>query len=218
MPTIMQDDVLKQYYDILKRKFFYRFFKRLFDIFASLILLIVLMLPSIIIGLSVVFTSKGGPFFCQKRVGRYGKAFYIIKFRTMIKNSEGSRHITHNNDSRITSIGKILRKTHIDEFPQLLNVFVGHMSFVGTRPEVVQFVDQYKKEWLATLLQRPGITSTASILFSNEATELNEVNADELYLTKILPQKMTYNLFDLKKSSLIAELRIMFYTVFKKRS
>ena len=136
MPDYLRTNFVRPYYNILKKKWFFRFFKRLFDIFASVILMLILFIPSFIIGLLIVCTSRGGPFFCQERVGRYGKPFRILKFRTMKKNSEGDKQITSMNDSRITKIGTFLRKSHMDEFPQLLNVFVGQMSFVGTRPEV----------------------------------------------------------------------------------
>ena len=214
LPDFLKTKEVKPYYDLLKRKWFYRFIKRTFDIFASLFLMVVLFIPSVIIGIVICCDSKGGPFFLQQRVGRYGKPFKIIKFRTMRANSEGNQHITHKNDDRITKVGKFLRKTHMDEFPQLLNVFVGQMSFVGTRPEVKQFVDQYKNEWYATLLMRPGITSSASIEYDDEAKEIKITNASETYLSFVLPKKMTKNMIDLKKSSFFYEVGIMFKTVF----
>ena len=209
-----RNEEVKPYYDILKRKWFFRFLKRSFDIFASFILLILLFLPSLIIGIIICCDSKGGPFFLQERVGRYGKPFKIVKFRTMKKNSEGDQHITHKNDSRITKVGKFLRKTHLDEFPQLLNVIVGQMSFVGTRPEVKQFVDQYQDEWYATLLMRPGITSTASYTYDDEAKDLAEGDADKLYLSVVLPKKMECNLLDIKKATILRDVAIMWRTLF----
>jgi len=214
LPEYIRTEEVKPYYDSFKRKWFFRFLKRTFDIFASFVLLILLFIPSLIIGLIIVCTSKGGPFFLQQRVGRYGKTFKIVKFRTMRMNSEGDQHITHQNDSRITSVGKFLRKTHVDEFPQLLNVIIGQMSFVGTRPEVQQFVDQYQKEWYATLLMRPGITSTASYSYDDEAKDLTEGSANELYLTIVLPKKMKCNLNDIKQISVIHEITILFKTIF----
>ena len=132
----------------------------------------------------------------------------------MRANSEGNEHITHKDDERITKVGKFLRKTHLDEFPQLLNVLVGQMSFVGTRPEVKQFVDQYQDEWYATLLMRPGITSLASISYDDEAKDLEKGNADELYVSIVLPKKMECNLKDLKKSNFFYEIGIMWRTMF----
>lgn len=210
----IKNDAVKPIYDILKRRWFYRFIKRAFDLFASLFLFILLFLPSVIIGIIIVCDSRGGMFFCQTRVGRYGKAFKIVKFRTMRKDSEGNQHITHKNDDRITKVGKFLRKTHLDEFPQLLNVIAGQMSFIGTRPEVQQFVDQYQDEWYATLLMRPGITSTASYSCDDEAKVLEEGNADEIYLNKVLPTKMAMNIEDIKKMSAGRDIKILWKTVF----
>ena len=214
LPSFLKKEDVKPYYDHLKKKWFYRFLKRSFDIIMSFFLLGFLLLPSIIIGLVISLTSKGGPFFLQTRVGRYGKPFKIFKFRTMKKDSEGNQHITHKNDQRITKVGKFLRKTHLDEFPQLLNVFVGQMSFVGTRPEVKNFVDLYLDEYYATLLMRPGITSTASYSYDDEAKILEEGNADELYVNKVLPMKMSANLEDIAKIGIRRDLKIMWKTVF----
>ena len=214
LPSPINNDAVKPIYDLLKRRWFYRFIKRAFDLFASLFLLILLFLPSLIIGIIIVCDSRGGMFFCQTRVGRYGKAFKIIKFRTMRKDSEGNQHITHKNDNRITKVGKFLRKTHLDEFPQLLNVIAGQMSFIGTRPEVQQFVDQYQDEWYSTLLMRPGITSTASYSCDDEAKVLEEGNADEIYLSKVLPVKMAMNVEDIKKMSAGRDIKILWKTMF----
>ena len=217
LPNQFKTELVKPYYYLLKQKWFYRIIKRAFDILASFILLLLLLFPCLIVGFLICFGSKGGPFFLQKRIGRYGKPFYIVKFRTMYVNTEGDKHITSKNDNRITKIGKFLRKTHIDEFPQLLNVLIGQMSFVGTRPEVPQFVDLYRDEWNATLLMRPGITSTASISFDEEANKLGDDNVDDAYVKKILPEKMNYNLVDLKQCSFFKEIGTMLKTVFRKK-
>ena len=214
IPSPINNEAVKPIYNLLKRRWFYRFIKRAFDLFASLFLLLLLFIPSLIIGIIIVCDSRGGMFFCQTRVGRYGKQFKIVKFRTMRKNSEGDQHITHKNDNRITKVGKFLRKTHLDEFPQLLNVIAGQMSFIGTRPEVQQFVDQYQDEWYATLLMRPGITSTASYSCDDEAKVLEEGNADEIYLNKVLPMKMSMNVEDIKKMSAGRDIKILWKTVF----
>lgn len=214
IPKYIANTEVRPYYDILKKKWFYRFIKRSFDIFASFLLLLILFLPSLIIGIIICCDSKGGPFFLQERVGRYGKTFKIVKFRTMRKDSEGDQHITHKNDSRVTKVGKGLRKSHVDEFPQLLNVIAGQMSFVGTRPEVKQFVSQYQKEWLSTLLMRPGITSTASYSYDDEANDLAEGDADKLYLSIVLPKKMKMNLADIKNANFLLDLKILIRTIF----
>lgn len=210
----INNSLTKPYYDIAKKKILYRFIKRGFDLFASLILLVILFLPSLVIALAIVIDSRGGVFFLQTRVGRYGKPFKIIKFRSMVKNSEGDKQITSNNDSRVTKLGKFLRKTHIDEFPQLLNVIAGQMSFVGTRPEVKKYVDLYKDDWYATLLMRPGITSTASYSCDDEAKFLNDENVHDVYLEKVLPYKMNLNLLDLKSPSVFRDIKILWKTMF----
>lgn len=213
LPSELQNEPAKEYYYILKKKVVYRFLKRSFDIFASLILLILLLLPCIIIGLLIVFDSKGGPLFIQRRVGRYNKEFKILKFRTMRKDSEGGKYITCKNDSRITKIGKFLRVTHLDEIPQLINVLLGQMSFVGTRPEVRKFVDMYSDEMYATLYMRPGITSSASVANQDEAKYMEEGNVDQVYKDIVLPMKMKLNLSDIKISSIWNDLKIMIKTV-----
>lgn len=210
----INNQATKPYYDCIKRKWFYRCVKRGFDFLASLILLAILFVPSVLISLIIVIDSRGGIFFRQTRVGRYGKPFKILKFRTMVKNSEGDRQITSQNDSRITRVGKFLRKTHLDEFPQLLNVIVGQMSFVGTRPEVKKYVDLYEDKWNATLLMRPGITSTASYSCDDEAKFMTSENAHDVYLEKILPFKMNLNLEDIKHLSIFRDIKIMWKTVF----
>lgn len=214
LPEYFRNDEVRPYYDLLKRKWFYRFIKRIFDIFASFILMILLFVPSVIVGLVVTCTSKGGPLFLQVRAGRYGKPFKIIKFRSMTRNSEKNQHITSKDDERITKIGKFIRKTHIDEFPQLLNVFVGQMSFVGPRPEVIPVVITYNKEYFSTLLIRPGITARASIVFNDESNQINKTNAENEYLNVILPKKMTINLNEIRHCSLYNDLNILFKTVF----
>lgn len=214
IPHPINNELVKPYYDILKRKWFYRFVKRTFDLFASFILFFILLLPSLIIGLLIVCTSKGGMFFCQSRIGRYGKPFKIIKFRTMKKNSEGDKHITLKNDDRVTKVGSFLRKVHWDEFPQLINVLLGQMSFIGTRPEVKPYVLLYKDEWNATLLLRPGITSTASYSCDDEAKYIDVFNYKDIYLNKILPFKMKINLDDLRHSSFRRDIKILWKTVF----
>jgi len=216
LPARIANELVKPYYDLIRKKVFYRFLKRLFDIAASMFLILVCFLPCLVISMLIILDSKGGVFFVQKRIGRYGQTFRIIKFRTMKKNSEGDQHVTHKNDSRVTRIGKFLRKTHLDEVPQLLNVLSGQMSFVGTRPEVEQFVNLYADEWFATLLMRPGVTSTASFSFDDEAKDIRPENADKDYLLVVLPKKMKFNLEDLNKMSLFRDISILFKTVFRR--
>ena len=215
LPKYMQNNEVELIYDSLKKKFFYRFIKRLFDFFASLFLFVLLLLPSLLIAIIIPLTSKGSPIFKQERVGRYGKSFIIFKFRTMKIGSEQSGQITSKNDSRVTKFGKFLRKTHIDEFPQLLNVLVGQMSFVGTRPEVPMFLEYYRPIWMATLLMRPGITSTSAIVNTNESEKIAvKENKNEYYVNTLMPQKMEMNINDLRNCGLFYDIKIMWRTVF----
>lgn len=214
IPQPVNNDKVLPYYKVLKKKIIYRFIKRTFDVVASFLLMLFLFLPSFVIGLVIICDSKGGMFFCQTRIGRYGKPFKIIKFRTMKSNSEGKRQITSKNDDRITRVGKVLRKLHWDEFPQLLNVLIGQMSFVGTRPEVEQFVNCYENIFFATLLMRPGITSTASYTYEDEAKEIEAFKEKDVYLERLLPRKMLLNLEDIEKASLFRDIGILWKTVF----
>ena len=169
----------------------------------------------IIIAILIKLTSKGPVFYRQVRVTRYNKDFRIFKFRTMVQDADkkGSL-VTTKNDSRITGIGKFLRKTKLDELPQLINVFLGQMTFVGTRPEVRKYVDKYSNEMLATLLMPAGITSSASIKYKDEASLIeNATDVDDVYINQILPDKMKYNLEDIMKYNFFREIGLIFKTV-----
>jgi lipopolysaccharide/colanic/teichoic acid biosynthesis glycosyltransferase len=216
LPLDMQCSEVQKYYEILKRKRLSLFLKRVFDVFVSLVLLIILAIPMLVISLIICIESKGGAFFRQERVTTYGKVFRIHKFRTMVKNADklGSL-VTVDGDSRITKSGEILRKFRLDEIPQLIDVLQGNMSFVGTRPEVVKYVDLYSNEMKATLLMPAGITSEASIRFKDEAKLLeNAADADETYVSSVLPRKMKYNLNSIENFSFFGDIATMFRTVF----
>lgn len=169
LPEFMKNKKVKEYYDVLKKKKFQLLIKRLFDIFCSLILLVLLLPIFVILAILIKFDSNGPVFYRQKRITKYGKEFGIFKFRTMIINADklGSL-VTINGDPRITRIGKKIRKCRLDELPQLINILIGDMSFVGTRPEVKKYVDCYTDEMIATLLMPAGVTSKASIEYKNE--------------------------------------------------
>ena len=214
-PSYLKNEEVKLFYNVLRKKKFYRLVKRLFDIVASLILIVILFIPSLLVLIIITFTSRGSPIFRQQRIGRYGKVFTILKFRTMKVGSENGQQVTSKNDNRITTFGKFLRKTHIDEFPQLLNVLVGQMSFVGTRPEVPLFLKYYKPAWLATLLTRPGITSTSAVANTNESEKISScTDTNEYYVKELLPKKMEMNLSDLSLCSFGNDFKIMWRTVF----
>lgn len=216
LPENLQIPEVKEYYDVLKKHRFGLIVKRIFDIFASLNLIILLSPAFLIISILIATDSKGGVFYRQVRVTTYGKEFRIFKFRTMVSNADQiGTLVTTEGDSRITKIGSKLRDLRLDELPQLFNILAGDMSFVGTRPEVVKYVNCYSPEMMATLLLPAGVTSEASICYKDEAKLLeNAENADEVYINEILPEKMKYNLQAIKDFSLWSQLKTMFRTVF----
>lgn len=215
LPSQFNNDSVKAYYDILSKRGGSVFLKRTFDIIVSLITLVFLIIPIGVIAVLIKINSPGPVFFKQKRVTTYGREFNIIKFRTMVVNAESiGSMVTTNDDSRITSIGKTLRKFRLDELPQIFNVISGSMSFVGTRPEVSKYVAQYKDEYYATLLLPAGITSLTSILYKDEDKLLaSSENADEVYLNTILPEKMKYNLQYIREFGFFSDIKIMLKTV-----
>lgn len=221
LPEYMQNDEVWPYYELLKKKKVQLILKRIFDILCSLILIIVLSPIILLFSIWIKLDSKGPIFYCQERVTQYGKIFKIIKFRTMVVDADKiGTLVTTKNDSRITKVGQKIRKYRIDEIPQLFNVLKGEMSFVGTRPEVKKYVNQYTKEMYATLLLPAGITSLASIKFKDEDEIINNytsrnMSIDEVYVTKVLPLKMKYNLESLSSFYFFKELGVMINTVIK---
>ena len=216
LPKEMQNDEVRYYYDILKRKSFSLFWKRVFDIIVSLIMLIVLFPFFLILAIAIKIDSRGPVFYRQERVTRYGKKFRIFKFRTMVNNADkkGSL-VTVKGDSRITKVGKFIRKCRLDEVSQLIDVFRGTMSFVGTRPEVSKYVDKYTNEMMATLLLRAGVTSEASINFKDEDEMLDGASdVDKVYVEEVLPKKMEYNLKSIEKFGFWKDIKTMIKTVF----
>lgn len=178
-------------------------------------MLLVLSPAMLLIAAAIKLDSKGPVIFRQVRVTQYGKKFYIWKFRTMVQDAErfGSQ-VTVSGDARLTRVGKVIRDFRIDEFPQLVNVLRGEMSFVGTRPEVVKYVKGYTKEMRATLLLPAGITSRASICYKDEGELLKDaVDVDKAYIREVLPEKMRYNLDDLRHFGYGRELMTMVDTV-----
>ena len=215
LPDDIRTEVVRPYYDALSKHKVGLFFKRIFDIFAALDLIILLGIPMLIIAIMIKCDSKGPVFFRQERVTSYGARFRIHKFRTMVNNADkiGSS-VTVDNDVRITKVGSKLRNHRLDEFPQLFDVLSGDMSFVGTRPEVVKYVDRYSDEMKATLLMPAGITSIASIEYKDEAELLeNAYDADEVYVNEILPAKMAYNLKSVKEFGFFKDIGVLFKTV-----
>ena len=181
------------------------------------IIITILLFPlMLIIGILIKITSKGPIFFKQKRITQYGREFFIIKFRTMRDDINIKSSITCENDPRVTKIGKILRKFRLDEFPQLVNVLLGDMSFVGTRPEVEEYVKFYDDKMLSTLILPAGITSVCSIEFKDEERYLkNSDNISKTYVDCILPKKMIYNIQYMENFSFMYDLKIMLMTFIK---
>jgi len=168
---------------------------RFLDLFFSILGLLVLLPVFILISLILLFDSGGGIFFIQSRVGKDNKDFRMIKFRTMRQHAEQSGSLTvGKGDPRITPVGRILRKTKLDELPQLINVLKGEMSVVGPRPEVRKYVDLYTAEQRKVLSVRPGITDYASIEYFNENELLaGTEDPEKLYIEKIMPEKLELN-------------------------
>lgn len=211
LPDFLRCDEVKPYYDILKRKQTSLVIKRIFDLIAASVMLILLSIPMLIIAIMIKLDSSGPVFYRQERVTQYGRKFRIHKFRTMVADADKiGTAVTVGNDSRITRVGAKIRDYRIDELPQLIDVLVGDMSFVGTRPEAVKYVRKYTKEMRATLLLPAGITSEASIRYKDEAKLLDEADdVDRVYVEQVLPEKMRWNLESVKKFNLINEMLTM---------
>ncbi|MBE0426176.1 MAG: sugar transferase [Nitrospirae bacterium] len=191
--------------------------KRLFDIFFSFSGLLIFSPLFVVVAVLIKIDSKGPVFFKQERIGKNFKSFNIYKFRTMKNNAE--KHgpkITVRGDSRVTGIGRFLRKYKIDELPQLFNVLKGDMSFVGPRPEISEYVQLFKSDYKKLLGIRPGITDPASIKYSNEEAVLySSGNWEEEYKTRILPEKIRLSLNYLKKRNILTDLKIILETVLR---
>ncbi len=215
LPRGLRHPEVKEYLEILQKKQGQLAVKRAFDVCMAFIMLLLLAIPMAVIAVMIAADSPGGVFFRQKRITTYGKVFRIHKFRTMCKDADkkGSA-VTVSGDARVTKIGAFLRKYRLDELPQLIDVLAGDMSFVGTRPEVPEYVKKYTKEMRATLLLPAGITSEASIAYKDEAELLDgAADPDEVYVKQILPAKMEYNLKALREFSLWNDLKTMIRTV-----
>lgn len=215
LPKNMQNDAVRPYYNSLQNKKVSLFCKVVFDRVVAFLMLIGLSPVFIMLAIMIKLDSPGEVFFRQERVTQYGKKFRIHKFRTMVKNAESlGTQVTTKSDMRVTKIGKKLRGCRLDELPQLIDILQGNMSFVGTRPEVTKYVDQYTPEMLATLLLPAGVTSEASIEYKDEERLLSDAeNADETYVDIVLPQKMVWNLRSLTEFSFIGDIKTMFKTV-----
>lgn len=215
LPQNLQNEHIRKHYEQLSKQRFSLFLKRWFDLILAIILLIIFLPLFCLIAIAIKLDSRGPVFFRQTRVTQYGREFKIFKFRTMVQNAEkiGSQ-VTVNADPRITKVGHFLRKHRLDEYPQLLNIISGDMTFVGTRPEVPKYVAAYSDEMQATLLLPAGVTSEASIQYKNEAQILDGVeDIDKTYLEVVLPDKMAINLCSIENYSLKNDLRTLIRTI-----
>ena len=216
LPDFMRIPEVKPYYDVLDHKRGQLLLKRIFDVVAATILFVICAIPMAIIAIWIKLDSNGPVLYRQERVTTYGKHFKIHKFRTMVSNADKiGTAVTVGNDSRITKVGQKLRHVRLDELPQLIDVLQGTMSFVGTRPEAVKYVEKYKPEYNATLLMPAGITSEASIRYKDEDKLLNAADdVDRVYAEEVLPAKMTWNLESVRRFRFLREILTMFRTVF----
>lgn len=217
LPDFMRIPEVRPYWEALNKKRGQLLLKRVFDFVVALILAIILAVPMAVIAILIKIDSDGPVCFRQERITSYGKHFRIHKFRTMVNDADkiGSA-VTVGNDERITRIGSKLRRLRLDELPQLIDVLQGNMSFVGTRPEAVKYVEQYKPEYYATLLMPAGITSECSIRYKDEdklLTDSGIFSVDSLYVSKILPEKMKVNLNSVLKFSFYSDISAAFRTI-----
>lgn len=215
LPEQFRTDAVRPYYEILKKKQGSLIIKRIFDVVVSALMLLVLSPVFLILAIAIKLDSPGPVFYRQVRVTQYGKQFRIFKFRSMVSNADkiGSQ-VTVGNDSRITRMGKLIRKCRLDELCQLIDIFRGTMTFVGTRPEVPKYVAAYTPEMLATLLLPAGVTSLASIMYKDEDELLEGADdVDKTYVEDVLPGKMKYNLQAIESFSFARDIGLMFQTV-----
>ena len=215
LPLEMKTEEVREYYDILAKKKMSLLFKRCFDIFVSFVMLLLLSPIILVLAIAIKIDSKGPVFYRQVRITQYNKEFRIFKFRSMVQNADKGAHVTVSGDSRITRVGRIVRKCRLDEISQLIDVLRGTMTFVGTRPESKKYTSEYTPEMMATLLLPAGVTSLASIFFKDEAVLLEGAeDTDKVYVEKILPEKMYYNLKAIKEFGFWSDIKIMFMTFF----
>ncbi len=206
---------VRPYWEALYKRRGQLLLKRGIDFVMGLILLALLAIPMAVIAILIRSDSDGPVFFRQERVTTYGKRFHIHKFRTMVTNADKiGTAVTVGNDARITKMGGKLRRLRLDELPQVIDVLQGNMSFVGTRPEAVKYVEQYEPIYYATLLMPAGITSEASIRYKDEDKLLSTANdVDRVYLEQVLPEKMELNLESVRQFRFSRDFLTMIKTV-----
>ena len=213
-----ETDIVKKYREEIEKRRVSLFLKLFLDKVLALVLLIPLSPIILAIAIWIKLDSEGPVFYRQERITTYGRPFRIFKFRTMVKDAEKlGAAVTEHNDPRISRAGDKLRKVRLDELPQLFNVLLGDMSFVGVRPEVAKYVNRYTDEMNATLLLPAGITSPASIEYKDEDEVIEKFKGtgrsiDDIYIEEVLPDKMKYNLEYIKNFSIVNDIKIMIQT------
>ncbi len=189
--------------------------RRLLDVLVSGSGLLLLSPLFVLVALGIKLNSSGPVFYRAQRVGKDGDLFRLLKFRSMVSGADKKGPgITVSGDARITSVGRFLRRTKIDELPQLLNVLLGDMSLVGPRPEDPRYVAQYTPEQRQALRVRPGITSAASLAYRHEEQMLAGADWEETYRTQVLPAKLAIDLDYLAHRTLLSDLRLILDTIF----
>ncbi|MCO5259713.1 MAG: sugar transferase [Crocinitomicaceae bacterium] len=191
--------------------------KRIFDLVCSILILSIFLPFGLALSLLIMLESKGGVFYAQERIGRFGKPFMLLKFRSMRKDADKQGKLTVGmRDPRITRTGYFIRKFKLDEFPQFINVIKGEMSIVGPRPEVKEYVDLYTPEQREILNVRPGITDLASLEYFEENELLGKSdNPQKTYIEEIMPAKIELNKKYLANPTLLHDLQIMWKTFLK---
>jgi len=213
-----ETEIVKKYREEIEKRKISLFLKLFLDKVLALILLIPLSPIILAIAIWIKLDSEGPVFYRQERITTYGRPFRIFKFRTMVKDADKlGAAVTEHNDPRISRAGDKLRKVRLDELPQLFNVLLGDMSFVGVRPEVAKYVNRYTDEMNATLLLPAGITSPASIEYKDEDEVIEKFKGtgrsiDDIYIEEVLPDKMKYNLEYIKNFSIVNDIKIMIQT------
>ena len=213
-----ETEIVKKYREEIEKRKISLVLKLFLDKVLALILLIPLSPIILAIAIWIKLDSEGPVFYRQERITTYGRPFRIFKFRTMVKDADKlGAAVTEHNDPRISRAGDKLRKVRLDELPQLFNVLLGDMSFVGVRPEVAKYVNRYTDEMNATLLLPAGITSPASIEYKDEDEVIEKFKGtgrsiDDIYIEEVLPDKMKYNLDYIKNFSIVNDIKIMILT------
>jgi lipopolysaccharide/colanic/teichoic acid biosynthesis glycosyltransferase len=190
--------------------------KRIFDLFWTLPGIALLLVPGMAIAVAVVIDDGWPPLYAQERVGQHSRSFKLLKFRSMRRAADRTgSHLTVGNDSRVTRVGRVLRKTKLDELPQLLNVLHGDMSLVGPRPEVPEYVQKYSPEQRDVLDLVPGITDLASIKYADESRMLAlQADPHEYYLETVMPDKIRINIQYASRATIMSDFAVIMKTIF----